>query len=187
MRKALADARREARGRAAASLGPSNDDSPAVQVEMRAAELHQSWTRDTDTITDEEYTGWLARHDGNIPLDNPGRLAGWLSREIRYAGTEREIGSWAWDISRPIADQLAETAADDAAADALVEEYRALAWPTASVSRDPDPGNAASDGTACTCGHAVEEHGNDPEFPGSTACDECPEGECIAYESDGAR
>lgn len=35
----------------------------------------------------------------------------------------------------------------------------------------------------CACGHAPEEHGNDPDFPGSTACtvDEC---ECIAYEAD---
>lgn len=99
------------------SLGPSNDDSPAVAIEIRAAELHLSWTPDTTTI--EEYTGWLARHDDNIPLDSPGRLAGWLSREIRYAGTERDIGSWSWDISRPLAEQFAETAADDAAAGAL--------------------------------------------------------------------
>ena len=41
---------------------------------------------------------------------------------------------------------------------------------------------------ACTCGHTEEEHGNDPKFPGSTACngdhgltreDPC---QCIAYE-----
>lgn len=49
----------------------------------------------------------------------PWTVAGWLSREIRYASTERDIGTWAWDISRPIAEQLAETAADDVAADAL--------------------------------------------------------------------
>jgi hypothetical protein len=36
----------------------------------------------------------------------------------------------------------------------------------------------------CTCGHAPEEHGGDPKYPGSTACsvDDC---ECIAYEDDG--
>lgn len=34
---------------------------------------------------------------------------------------------------------------------------------------------------ACTCGHAAEEHGHDPEHPGSSACS--VEGcECIAYE-----
>lgn len=37
------------------SLEPSNDDSPAVQIEMRAVELHQSWVRDVDAITAD---GW---------------------------------------------------------------------------------------------------------------------------------
>jgi hypothetical protein len=47
-------------------------------------------------------------------------------------------------------------------------------------------GNADSTGdTCCVCGHAVEEHGNDPLYPGSTACSECPEGDCIAFESEG--
>lgn len=32
----------------------------------------------------------------------------------------------------------------------------------------------------CVCDHAVEEHGNDPEYPGSTSCTEC---DCIAYEA----
>lgn len=32
---------------------------------------------------------------------------------------------------------------------------------------------------ACVCGHAIEEHGNDSKYPGSTACSECG---CIAYE-----
>lgn len=55
-------------------------------------------------------------------------------------------------------------------------------------------GNAGSRGTTCVCGHAIEEHGHDPEYPGSTACqadgvagedapgDGC---DCIAYESEG--
>ena len=35
---------------------------------------------------------------------------------------------------------------------------------------------------ACTCGHAPEEHGDDPRYPGSTACQ--AEGcDCIAYEA----
>lgn len=33
---------------------------------------------------------------------------------------------------------------------------------------------------ACTCGHAQEEHGHDPQYPGSTSCQECG---CIAYEA----
>ena len=38
------------------------------------------------------------------------------------------------------------------------------------------------DGTEnCHCGHVVDEHGGDPDYPGSTACniEDC---ECIAFE-----
>lgn len=45
-------------------------------------------------------------------------------------------------------------------------------------------GNLGSIGAACVCGHAVEEHGHDAYHPGSTACSECPDGDCVAYESD---
>ena len=33
----------------------------------------------------------------------------------------------------------------------------------------------------CICGHSIEEHGRDPNYPGSTACsiEGCG---CIAYE-----
>lgn len=33
----------------------------------------------------------------------------------------------------------------------------------------------------CVCGDAIEAHGGDPEYPGSTSCTEC---DCIAYEAD---
>lgn len=36
----------------------------------------------------------------------------------------------------------------------------------------------------CACGHAIEAHGGDKDYPGSTACRDdaaCP---CIAYEAD---
>lgn len=39
---------------------------------------------------------------------------------------------------------------------------------------------AASD--PCTCGCAPEDHGRDPEYPGSTSCTGCDD--CIAYEAD---
>jgi hypothetical protein len=40
-----------------------------------------------------------------------------------------------------------------------------------------------SEPKACVCGHAEEEHGYDPKYPGSTACqvEDC---DCIAYEAD---
>jgi hypothetical protein len=34
----------------------------------------------------------------------------------------------------------------------------------------------------CVCGGAPEDHGRDPEYPGSTACTHCTD--CIAYEAD---
>jgi hypothetical protein len=34
----------------------------------------------------------------------------------------------------------------------------------------------------CTCGCAPEDHGRDPEYPGSTSCTACED--CIAYEAD---
>lgn len=36
---------------------------------------------------------------------------------------------------------------------------------------------------ACMCGHVEDEHGSDPEYPGSTACtiDGC---KCVAYDPD---
>jgi len=38
----------------------------------------------------------------------------------------------------------------------------------------------------CVCGHDEEDHGNDPRFPGSTACnfdgDDPEDCECIAFE-----
>jgi len=36
---------------------------------------------------------------------------------------------------------------------------------------------------ACTCGHSEEEHGHDPEYPGSTSCTET-DCDCISFESD---
>lgn len=40
-----------------------------------------------------------------------------------------------------------------------------------------------NDTAPCHCGHAIEEHGGDHKFPGSTSCsvEEC---DCIAYEAD---
>lgn len=39
----------------------------------------------------------------------------------------------------------------------------------------------------CVCGHALDEHGGDPEFPGNTGCHGDTEDgpcDCIAYEED---
>lgn len=44
--------------------------------------------------------------------------------------------------------------------------------PTGAIVSSMDP---------CTCGHAPEEHGREPAYPGSTACRECKD--CVAYEA----
>lgn len=46
------------------------------------------------------------------------------------------------------------------------------------------PGAIVGGTDPCVCGHAPEEHGHDLRHPSSTACTECPCGDCIAYEAD---
>jgi hypothetical protein len=49
--------------------------------------------------------------------------------------------------------------------------------------RAPVSGGAIVPGTdPCVCGGATEDHGRDPEYPGSTACTHCTD--CFAYEAD---
>lgn len=37
--------------------------------------------------------------------------------------------------------------------------------------------------TTCQCGDALDEHGHDDEYPGSTACNVCHD--CLAFEPGG--
>lgn len=112
---------------AAPSLGPSNDDSPAVQIEMRAAELEETEHWEPRRVMTREGWGYLDHlSPGAEPAEddhasNQDWLAGWLSGELERFDDrdQRDATAWTWDISRPLAEQLAETAADDAAADAL--------------------------------------------------------------------
>lgn len=48
-------------------------------------------------------------------------------------------------------------------------------------ARSPSTTPRVNANEACVCGCAIEAHGSDPEYPGSTSCTEC---ECIAYEAD---
>ena len=55
----------------------------------------------------------------------------------------------------------------------------------ASKETQPQPrtdGAIVSASDPCTCGCAPEDHGRDPEYPGSTSCTACED--CIAYEAD---
>lgn len=104
------------------SLGPSNDDSDAVRVEMRAAELEETDHWEPDNVSTMERWGFEdaetpgADPDESQHVDSPQWLAGWLSLEIeRFDDRDkRDADAWAWDISRPLAEQFAETAADAA-------------------------------------------------------------------------
>lgn len=57
--------------------------------------------------------------------------------------------------------------------------------PSTKEPKPPKPqtgGAIVSSSDPCTCGCAPEDHGRDPEYPGSTACTACED--CIAYEAD---
>lgn len=102
-----------------ASLGPSNDDSDAVRVEMRAAEIASVRRGNPGCLRgDSETSGWIDHFSGADLADEEPRewLAGWLSREILTHDDrdQRDADAWSWDISRPLAEQFAETAADAA-------------------------------------------------------------------------
>lgn len=103
------------------SLGPSNDDSDAVRMEIRAAEIARQYeSGGNDMFSPVERAGWNchARGHGIAEEHCDAWWSGWLARElVTHGSPSRDLGAWAWDISRPIAEQLAETAADDAAAD----------------------------------------------------------------------
>ena len=63
-----------------------------------------------------------------------------------------------------------------------LQKVRALRDPKAPapvVAIKPVPRTTGME--PCTCGDAIEAHGGDPEYPGSTSCTEC---DCIAYEAD---
>jgi hypothetical protein len=109
----------EACTEATGSLGPSNDDSPAVQIEMRAAELEDTEHWGPAYVAISERWGFADhRHDDGRTYEGQSSTAayeaGFLAAEIESheVRDHRDATAWSWDISRPIAEQLA--AADDA-------------------------------------------------------------------------
>jgi hypothetical protein len=130
-----------------------------VQVEMRAAEL-EAWIevdglRIPDEFTTAEDWGWsdhlnrvVSEPAAGEPADSQWH-AGWLAREMatHERRDARDPDAWAWDISRPLAEQLAETARDDGASEAI----RAI--------RDADPARIAE--AMAADGHSdevIQEH-----------------------------
>lgn len=85
------------------SLGPSNDKSAAVKIEMRAAELELACAGASEAET-RGYRAHMMVDD--VP---DGGEAGWLEREISCAGDSAEgldyPHAWVWDVTRPVAVQ----------------------------------------------------------------------------------
>jgi hypothetical protein len=128
-------------------LGPSNDDSPAVPIEMRAAEIGGCGFMGK-LRSDDEKTGW-SDHWLSHDLDDEdpaGWLASWLGREIAIGGDDST--AWAWRTDRPLAEQLAETTEWDAAADRIVAMDRrdATAALEYELTRDAEPDCRDEDG-----------------------------------------
>ena len=90
-------------------------------------------------------------------------LLGRLKKEglVEYAASE---GSTRWRLST-----------------SGLQKVRALRDPKASPAAAVKPVPRATGAEPCVCGDAIEAHGGDPEYPGSTSCTEC---DCIAYEAD---
>jgi hypothetical protein len=64
-------------------------------------------------------------------------------------------------------------AKDAKAKDAKAKDAKPIPKTGGAIVTDIDP---------CVCGGAPEDHGRDPEYPGSTACTHCTD--CVAYEAD---
>jgi hypothetical protein len=62
------------------------------------------------------------------------------------------------------------------------DEVSKMASTTKSKAKPRTSGAVVTSSDPCTCGCAPEDHGRDPEYPGSTSCTACED--CIAYEAD---
>lgn len=97
------------------SLGPSNDDSDSVRVEMRAAEIPGMARGVPGEISGEdEVSGWLdhfTRADIWSDEDPQKWHAGWLAHEMQDVrittpeSVNHDANAWPWDPSRPVAGQ----------------------------------------------------------------------------------
>lgn len=122
------------------SLGPSNDDSPAVQIEIRAAEIsacHGPRMNETE-----------ARGYGQHPFDtddtdhSPAWFAGWLASEMDLLleeGEPYDAEAWPWDPKRSVAGQYEEHLARLHVAAKLSEPTSVLEQMRAAIDLDPVP------------------------------------------------
>lgn len=131
-------------------LGPSNDDSDAVRVEIRAAEIAASKRGEPGYLRGEsEVSGWTDHWMcGDLMDEEPWEwAAGWISREISTHDDReaRDAPAWPWDPTRPLAGQY-ELATQScpvdhghaksviALADGIVEAGGTLPYPGTAVN-----------------------------------------------------
>jgi hypothetical protein len=106
-------------------FGVSDDLDLHVKHEIAAAEIVARLQTGPHQMTNAEFDGYNS--DESSPFaDLIGWHIGWLAAEATHDHSD----GWAWDVSRPIAEQLAETVRVDAEADDLVAlAERALSEP----------------------------------------------------------
>lgn len=150
------------------SLGPSNDDSDAVRVEMRAAELATG-----GAMMPCESTGYVDHPNstsGSVET-NAGRQSGWLASEIEthFERDRRDRDAWPWDPTRPVAGQYEEWLAAQscpvdhghaksvaALADGIVEAGGTLPYRGSGPDASGQPTPAACE--ACFTSDGCDEH-----------------------------
>jgi hypothetical protein len=106
-----------------ALFGVATDDSLDVQHEIAAADIvARLKSGEPHLMTNAENDGFDDIWDSPF-ADLAAWHIGWLAAEATHDHSD----GWAWDVSRPIADQLAEAARSDEAADRLRADLAATA------------------------------------------------------------
>lgn len=132
-------------------LGPSNDEPAAVQQEMRAAEM-------LSTYHSAGLAHFVVYDFGN------GCFSIYDQAEIQPTAL-----AWAWDISRPIAEQLAETLRVDAEADEVAAAVAEILGDADLAACDSCEAPFGRNDGACVDGKGSERVVI-PEHPPDPAC-----------------
>lgn len=111
-------------------FGVSDDLDLHVKHEIAAAEIVARLQTGPHQMTNAEFDGYNS--DESSPFAD---LAAWHIGWLAAEATHDHSDGWAWDASRPIAEQLAGTAADDAFIDQIMDDAAKLADLTGDADR----------------------------------------------------
>jgi hypothetical protein len=81
------------------TLGPSSDDDPDVQIEIRAAEIARTYV---------EFGFLVSRPNGHRDIGDGAELAGWIERQFDSLKIPEQPGEWSGWLARVIYDHEAE-------------------------------------------------------------------------------